>query len=348
MRPVLKWVLYALSSLAVAVVALGAVEAGLAWQYHHSESLRYFGPADALREIYRRRRAIIQFTKECARWDSTLSYTLRPGSCRYANEEFETTYRINRAGVRDDEASLDGPEIIVLGDSFAMGWGVEQDETFSQVLERSTGRKVLNAAVSSYATARQMRLLERLDLRRAKLIIVQYCGNDHRENRAFLDGGRQLETIGRKQYQYAVRHQRRRVRRGYRPGEYLRGLFEIDDAQSSWGETVGSATEEARAFLDILTGTERLPSGVPILVFELYTWKRLDTEFVEALDVEIESRGLGHQVHTLHLTGVLEPAHFLVLDQHLNAAGHRRVALAIESRLDRLLGEAAGARLSAP
>ena len=47
------------------------------------------------------------------------------------------------AGTRDEEATLEAPDVIVLGDSHAMGWGVEQDETLPQVLARMTGLKVL-------------------------------------------------------------------------------------------------------------------------------------------------------------------------------------------------------------
>jgi len=40
--------------------------------------------------------------------------------------------------------------IVVLGDSFVWGFGVEEGETFSQVLARSTGAEVVNAGVSGY------------------------------------------------------------------------------------------------------------------------------------------------------------------------------------------------------
>ena len=54
----------------------------------------------------------------------------------------------------------------MLGDSHAMGWGVEQEEALPQVLARKSGRKVLNAAVSSYGTVREMLMLDRLDTSR--------------------------------------------------------------------------------------------------------------------------------------------------------------------------------------
>jgi len=40
--------------------------------------------------------------------------------------------------------------LVVLGDSFVWGFGVEEDELFSAVLARSTGAEVINAGVSGY------------------------------------------------------------------------------------------------------------------------------------------------------------------------------------------------------
>src|SRR5262249_34040077 len=100
-----------------------------------------------------------------------------------------TDLYVNRLGVRDDEESLNAPEIVVIGDSIAMGWGVQQDETFAQLIERRTGRKVLNAAVSSYGTVREMKMLNRIDLSHATHLIIQYTENDWPENRSFRSDG---------------------------------------------------------------------------------------------------------------------------------------------------------------
>jgi SGNH hydrolase-like domain, acetyltransferase AlgX len=42
------------------------------------------------------------------------------------------------------------PRVVVLGDSFVWGFGVEEDETFAAVLARATGAEVVNAGVSGY------------------------------------------------------------------------------------------------------------------------------------------------------------------------------------------------------
>jgi len=128
---------------------------------------------------------LIHLEPECARYDPELLYTLRPGQCVFSNWEFSTEIRVNSLGVRDDEASLRTPEIIVLGDSHALGWGVDQDEVFAQRIERGSPFTVLNTGISSYATVRQMRLLDRIDTTNLKYLIVQYCDNDYRENKEF-------------------------------------------------------------------------------------------------------------------------------------------------------------------
>jgi hypothetical protein len=87
--------------------------------------------------------------------------------------------------LRDDEESLFSPEIVVVGDSQAMGWGVSQDLTFSSLLENALGKPILNAAISSYGTARELKILERIDLSNLKFLIIQYSDNDYRENRTY-------------------------------------------------------------------------------------------------------------------------------------------------------------------
>jgi lysophospholipase L1-like esterase len=119
---------------------------------------------------------------ECATYDETLTYTLRPGRCTFANREFITEYAINALGVRDDEQSMDQPRVVALGDSVTMGWGVEQHEAFPSVFERMTGWRTLNAGVSSYGTVRELRMLQRIDRRNLTHVLIQYSGNDVVEN----------------------------------------------------------------------------------------------------------------------------------------------------------------------
>ncbi len=143
----------------------------------------------------------IQYLPACARFDPELGYTLKPGQCVFLDFEFSTKYSINSLGVRDTEEALNSPQIVVVGDSYAMGWGAEQNETFAKVIEAKTGLSVLNCSCSSYGTAREMLLLKKVKRDRMKYLIIQYCNNDYEENLSFLENGNKLKTMSREQYE---------------------------------------------------------------------------------------------------------------------------------------------------
>lgn len=68
--------------------------------------------------------------------------------------EWDTAVRINSQGLRDDEIlpkQQDELRILMLGDSFTWGYGVEQEETFSELLEEKTNTNVINAGATSYS-----------------------------------------------------------------------------------------------------------------------------------------------------------------------------------------------------
>lgn len=95
--------------------------------------------------------------------DQTLHHRFMPlASGRYQSTEFNTEYRINSLGLRDREYPLEKPQgavrILMLGDSFTEGDGVEAAETFSKVVEARLREaipakqiEVINAGVGSYS-----------------------------------------------------------------------------------------------------------------------------------------------------------------------------------------------------
>jgi len=64
--------------------------------------------------------------------------------------DYDVEVVFNRHGLRDsrDVANGRAENLYVVGDSFAFGWGVKQDERFSSVLENLTGRQVYNIATT--------------------------------------------------------------------------------------------------------------------------------------------------------------------------------------------------------
>ncbi|HEX6179969.1 MAG TPA: hypothetical protein VFZ47_01920, partial [Chitinophagaceae bacterium] len=174
-------------SLLIYLCVIVITEIGCSWLLHNAQAT----PKSVFKyldEYYREYELTIpERTHECGCYDSTLLYAFKPSaSCLYANLEFSTTIHTNRLGLRDDDASLAAPEIICLGDSYTMGWGVEQQETFPQLVEEKTGLKVLNAGISSYGTARETILLKRLDTSKLKFLVIQFYFNDWPENAAYI------------------------------------------------------------------------------------------------------------------------------------------------------------------
>jgi hypothetical protein len=119
---------------------------------------------------------------DCAQFDDVLVYVPRIGSCHFDNPEFSTLERFSEDG-RYTGPRRPGIGIAVVGDSHAMGWGVNDEETFSAELQRLSGRPVYNLAVASYGTARELIRLDRSGiLDRVDTLIIQYCENDLDEN----------------------------------------------------------------------------------------------------------------------------------------------------------------------
>lgn len=93
--------------------------------------------------------------------------------------------RINERGLRDRDYSYEKPagvfRILVLGDSFTWGYGVEQTDIFTEKLEAQFGGRVevINAGVSGYGTDQELIFLAREGLRyRPDLILVALSQND--------------------------------------------------------------------------------------------------------------------------------------------------------------------------
>ncbi|MEM7584101.1 MAG: hypothetical protein AAF560_12010 [Acidobacteriota bacterium] len=291
---------------------------------------------DGLRSIYAREDwSVPQADVDLVVYDTELTYRLRSGSGRFTNREFDTTLEVNSAGLRDDEASLEAPELIVLGDSYAMGWGVAQHQSFPEVLEQRTGSRVLNAAMSSYGTARQILLLDRLDTSRTQAVVVQYFQNDYAENRAYLDAPFELEVTPQLEFEAYLRAFERQTT--YRFLDYLRAFA---DRRSFFPELEGVAPlRVAEALLDVLESSEAL-QDLPIVLLQILPWGDASFDVMPAVDELLAGEDyaeLGERLVPVPLEGRLGSDDYFRLDPHLRAGGHARVAIAVEETLTPLL-----------
>ncbi len=284
-------------------------------------------------------RNIIQLMPECARYDPELTYMLKPGECVMENIEYSNKYSVNSAGLRDDESSLVQPEIIVLGDSYAMGWGVEQNETFAQMIENTTGEKVLNAGVPSFGTAREVMLLKRLDLSNVKTVIIQYSANDFVENFAYVNDGFQLRIMTKNEYEDECRRHASRVR--YSPFlltsvflSRVAGLFirQAKAGQEQNTNLLSNVTMEVKLFLEILS-RQNFPKDVQIIALNLSHYTLDIHGFTEQLSIwkKQDYPDFIKNMKLIDAAAFFNKSDYYIIDDHLNASGHRKVADALIS-----------------
>lgn len=282
----------------------------------------------------------IQYEPDCTRYDDELTYTLKPGKCVFDSSESVNEYKVNSAGLRDSEDALVAPEIILLGDSFAMGWGVEQDETISAYLSRQIGRRVLNAGISSYGTVRELRLLDRLDTSALQILIILYiphgqAGNDFYENKEFVQRGHQLEIMSAQEFQQ-IQEEYLTAKESYIPGSYLAEALTLvgeswflpkDFASDAGSHLIGEVRyPEARIFLEVLARASSVDlTGVRILVLEPTGQSSFPTRLAEYLNSEVNSP-YAEQIEVVDVSGKMDDEDFFVYDPHLTAEGNRKIA----------------------
>ena len=119
------------------------------------------------------------------RYDSRLGWSHIPGAQgRQVSPEFDVDYRINAAGQRDrpfpPPGKAAGARLLLFGDSFVEGWGVEADERVDRHLaEALAGAEVLNFGVAGYGTDQELLLFESKGKAYApSRVLVFYYAND--------------------------------------------------------------------------------------------------------------------------------------------------------------------------
>jgi len=145
---------------------------------------------------YLQMRPVIQ--QYATRPDPVLQYRQREGfSGRFDTRDFRTTVRINSRGLREREIPYEKRagtrRILALGDSFAFGWGVEEEQTAVRLLEPLLpGIETVNAGCSGWSTRQEVEFFA-LEGRkyRPDLVLLFFCQNDPAENEqqyAFREG----------------------------------------------------------------------------------------------------------------------------------------------------------------
>jgi lysophospholipase L1-like esterase len=284
-------------------------------------------PIDLVRYLHIRfDRNVIQVMPECAIYDEALTYILRPGRCTFASREFANEYRINSLGLRDDEESLAKPDVVVLGDSLTMGWGVNQGETYVAVFEALTRRKTLNAGISSYGTVRELRLLERIDRSALRDVVIQYMNNDVGENAQLIEHP-PFVTLSRSDYERTVQDQARLLR--YFPGKYaFNVMVQLQSAlrqQFGHSRAVGQVTAERQAEL-FVQAVERSPVDLSPFRVSVLSFDRNFIDSARRVAKASPVKWVARARFVDASSTVSDPGRSYILDDHPTARGHAAIA----------------------
>lgn len=276
----------------------------------------------------------IQYDRAISRFDGQLQYTLAPGKHKFENLEFSNTEQVNHVGLRDSEQNLRAPEVIFLGDSYTMGWGVEERDSFVRQFAVATGKKCLNAGISSYGTAREYLLLKRLPLDSCKALVIQYHENDLLENYMFFHNGERLAP--EKEF-FDGYHKSLRINflvKHYYPFKYLywilrnsglnlKPIEEPKPTQEGKSENKAFPTEHGPYLTKVLKAVRAYYRG-PIVLFCMGKpiFPEINGQLARVID---ENKDLNIQWLDMQKAG-FEGSDFFVLDMHLNQQGHEKVA----------------------
>jgi len=283
-------------------------------------------------------RNIIQYDPY-SQYDTAFFYALKPrADFPFGNVEFINSYSTNRLGLRDDQPSVTAPQIVCLGDSYTLGWGVDQYQTFAHLLEENTRKKVLNVSMSSYGTPRELKWLNKIDTSSLQYIIIQYCRNDVEENRVFNVNGH-LPISSEESYNTQVQtyHWQRR----YFPGKYSitigynfikSSLRKMIKGSSSPYYLSDDPKASAVEFVKVLDAYSSILSRKKVFILDLNDFHEMNSKFLMSVDSVLNTDAyskIRNSIINLDVSNTLLPEDFYLLDAHLKPSGHRKIANAL-------------------
>ncbi len=271
-------------------------------------------------------RILWQEKSECVNFDRDLIYVPSFNNCVFENIEFKTTLKFDRFGRKNDNNFEEetNKKIAMLGDSETMGWGVNNNETFSSIIEKNLKVRTLNLGVSSYGTYRQLIRLEKLGrLENINTVIIQYNPNDKGENDTF---GNFDKNESEQAYKYLMSvGDKRKKENLFKNIKFVLRRFkssfrvfykDIFNALISKNENIQDFLPHYNSMINVINKFDFLNDKKIIIVAlgDRVTF----TNFNEGFDKNNKN------IYFLNLS--LNENHFFKLDGHLNKNGHKEVA----------------------
>ena len=289
-------------------------------------------------------RDILQYNKKISVYDTSVFYKMKADNkSAFKNIEFGDSIFTNSKGFRDDEESLLNKKIICLGDSYTLGWGVQQNETYSKFLEDTLKVDVLNTGMSSYGTAREVESVRKLDMKDVENIIIQYSYNDEEENDDFVNHKNHLQISSEHVYDSACNALR--WSKFYFPGKYfftIGKLFlknKLDNfkkkmvkksKQSEEQTEVDHYKKMAKDFVEVVKNSGWNFDKVHVFVFDICEYESMNDKFINALKNELSNQNneefFKNHVYPLHIISFLKPEDYYLLDGHVRTSGQQKIA----------------------
>jgi len=363
-----RFVFVALIAIVPVALCLLVLETATYVFYHHANlfPLARENPISiAFRQFSRAYRPMVQWDPACSTYNETVAnFTLRPGRCTHATTEFSVDVEVNSMGLRDTETDLRAPEVILIGPSFAMGWGVPQDRTMASVVERTTGLRVLNAGIAGYGLHQSLALLSHLDRSRMRyLVVVFFVTQDARNERQILESKEPVTSyrLPRESYEQVVAKYTSRpddlafgkyfykLTESYLAVDQQRWQFERQDERLRLLDFPFS--EVARQFFEVMDLVRPLLGDSTIIFVPSLPACQHGADLLSAAIDEAAAKGFKHVSNPIIAVRVdveIDSSYCFVFDNHLNMRAHalfgQRISSAI--RQDGLLKveRSAGAR----
>lgn len=258
-------------------------------------------------------RKIWQHQQECIEYDKDLIFKPRHGSCKFDNVEFKTQLnfsykgRVHNTNLKLNTETTKG--IAVIGDSQAMGWGVNDDETFSYILEKKIRKPVYNLAVSGYATKREILALEKSKLTdKIDMVIIQYCNNDYNENVYFSENKSSNNYLKFEEIHLNNFSIFKRLRKGFRYAVTI--PLKNSEKRLDW-------RKEEQYFLKILNNYDFLKEKKIIIIY------------ANGHEIYYDNFKLNSETNIKNINFInidYEKKDFFLIDGHLNKEGHAKIA----------------------
>lgn len=275
-----------------------------------------------LRELYLNELRSIPFlTSTSGCYNEDFFYTLRPGRSAFSNLEYSNTLDIHASGFRAQAEDFEQTEIVFLGDSFTMGWGVEAEEAFPKEVERLSGVKTLNLGMPSFGTARELMAWKKYRPRNAQVVIWQFCTNDIAENSAYVRNDFELEISPRWTYEAARR--RNELQQHYYPLKYASSLLRCGLRAATRAPVEAHTEPYVEQFFAILGKWKEGFDG-PLVIMNLEEGQP-NGQICAAMQDFLRQNPMDN-VYIFPVNDYLTKDDYYLMDDHLNDKGHRKVA----------------------